>query len=271
SGHASAAAPQWLTRPAVFLHLAGILFWVGALLPLGQLLRERSAVADHALAAFSRWIPFAIVPLVLSGAILSVVQLGWPGPHWVSPYGFILAAKLGLLVALFALALANRRWLTAPALAGNTAGRARLRRSIGAEMVLVLLVLGLVAGWRFTPPPRALAAAAAAAAEPRSVHLMDAEIMATVTVTPGRAGPVTAGIEITDSDGVPRDAQSVTLILAAPDLGIEPLRREAMARNGEFHVEGLTIPIPGRWQIEVDVRLSRFELHRLASEIAIRQ
>ncbi|MCK9553024.1 copper resistance protein CopC, partial [Aquamicrobium sp.] len=34
SGHASAAHPLWLTRPAVFLHIAGIIFWVGALLPL---------------------------------------------------------------------------------------------------------------------------------------------------------------------------------------------------------------------------------------------
>lgn len=41
SGHASAAEPQWLTRPAVFLHIAGVIFWVGALLPLWQLLREK--------------------------------------------------------------------------------------------------------------------------------------------------------------------------------------------------------------------------------------
>jgi copper transport protein len=211
------------------------------------------------------------VPLVLSGAVLAVIQLGWPGPHWVSPYGFILAAKLGLLLALFALALANRHWLTAPALAGDTVARARLRRSIGAEMVLVLLVLGLVAGWRFTPPPRALAAVAAAAAEPLWVHLMDTEIMATVSLTPGRAGPVTADIELTDTEGVPKEAQSVTLVLSAPDLGIEPLRREAAAGSGGWRVEGLTIPVPGQWQIELDVRLSRFELRRLGSEIAIGQ
>ena len=29
SGHASAAEPQWLTRPTVFLHGAGIAFWAG--------------------------------------------------------------------------------------------------------------------------------------------------------------------------------------------------------------------------------------------------
>lgn len=29
SGHASAADPQWLTRPAVFLHVGGVLFWQG--------------------------------------------------------------------------------------------------------------------------------------------------------------------------------------------------------------------------------------------------
>ena len=34
SGHASTASPQWLTRPAVFLHGIGLAWWVGALLPL---------------------------------------------------------------------------------------------------------------------------------------------------------------------------------------------------------------------------------------------
>jgi copper transport protein len=29
SGHASNAAPQWLTRPSVFVHVVCVTFWVG--------------------------------------------------------------------------------------------------------------------------------------------------------------------------------------------------------------------------------------------------
>ena len=43
SGHASTASPQWLTRPAVFLHAVGVAYWVGALLPLLAMLHRQPA------------------------------------------------------------------------------------------------------------------------------------------------------------------------------------------------------------------------------------
>lgn len=269
SGHASAAAPQWLTRPAVFLHLAGMLYWTGALLPLWLLLRARTDGAGRALAAFSRMIPFAVAPLVLSGVVLAVVQMGTPGPSWLSPYGGILAAKLALLIVLFALATWNRLRLTAPVLAGDSLAQHRLRRSIGVEMIIVLLILGLVAGWRFTPPPRALAEVAAAEAEPIMEHLIDGNTMVMLTLTPGAAGSVDAEIFVGDLEHLPRDAQSVTLSLSAPELGIEPIKREAVAEDGVWRVDGLVIPATGLWRVEVDVRLSRFDLARPAGEIVI--
>ena len=270
SGHASAAAPQWLTRPAVFLHIAGVLFWVGALLPLWLLLRGRTDSADKTLASFSRFIPYAVAPLVLSGLTLAAIQMGWPGTHWATPYGFILGAKLGLLALLFGLAIWNRRWLTAPALAGDTLARSRLRRSIGWEMAIIVVILGLVAGWRFTPPPRALAdAPAELVAEPIMAHLMDGETMAMVMVTPGRVGPVVLETTISDFEGFPIDAQNVRLTLANPNLGIEPITREASLIDEVWRVEDMTIPVTGNWQVSIEVRVSRFEMVRLRGELII--
>lgn len=271
SGHAGAAAPQWLTRPAVFLHVGGILFWVGALLPLWLLLRDPTETAYRALASFSRGIPYAVAPVVLSGITLAFIQMGGTGSHWLSPYGFILAAKLGLLVGLFALALWNRRRLTAPALAGDAAARRRLRQFIGLEIAMVIAILGLVAGWRFTPPPRALALAPAPSvtAEPLLVHLMDASTMAMVTISPGQAGPAAVDIAITDIQGTPKDAQSVAVTISSPSLGIEPIKRDAIQSDDGWVVKGLTIPVAGAWQIELEVRVSRFELAKLQTEIAI--
>lgn len=269
SGHASAANPQLLTRPAVFLHIAGILFWLGALIPLWFWLRERSEPADKALAAFSKVIPFAVAPLVLSGLVLALIQMGLPGPAWLTPYGGILASKLALLAVLFGLAIWNRMGLTAPALAGNAMARYRLRRSIVIEMILVVIILGLVAGWRFTPPPRAIAAAPAVVAEPLMEHLIDGQTMVMLTLTPGQAGPVDAEIFVGDLTHAPKDATAVSLILSAPELGIEPIRRDAVEADGLWRVEGLTIPVAGTWQVETEVRLSRFELARPRAEITI--
>jgi len=270
SGHASAASPQWLTRPAVFLHIGGVMFWVGALLPLWILLRERSEAAERALASFSKAIPFAVTPLVLSGLTLAVIQLGAPGPSWATPYGFILAGKLGLLAVLFGLAVWNRFWLTRPAVAGNVVARRRLRRSLGWEMVLIGVILALVAGWRFTPPPRALAEApVAVAAEPITEHFITGETMAMVTIAPGAAGPVVMDIMVSDLEHMPKAALEVGVTLSNPALGIEPIHHAAMEVEGIWRVEGLTIPVAGIWQVEIEARLGRFEMVKLAGSVAV--
>jgi len=271
SGHASAAAPQGLTRPMVFLHMAGLLFWLGALWPLFVLLRTPSEPATTALARFSRAIPYAVAPLVVSGVTLAIIQMGAPGPAWLSPYGVILAIKLGLLVGLFGLALWNRVGLTRPALAGAAPARRQLRRAIGAELALALVILALVAGWRFTPPPRALAEtpSPAVAAEPLLVHMMDADMMVMASLAPGRAGPVEIALAITDFEGLPKLAQAVAVTAAAPSLGIEPLRRDATPTDDGWHVAGLTLPVAGAWRIGVEVRLGRFELRKFEAEVTI--
>ena len=269
SGHASTASPQWLARPAVFLHLAGIMFWVGALLPLWLLLRDRSPHSDLALARFSRFIPFAVAPIIGSGVILAFIQMGAPGPQWLAPYGIILGIKLELLALLFGLAVWNRRWLTGPALEGNGLARRRLRRSIRAEAIVVLLILGLAAGWRFTPPPRALADVPAGTAQ-ITAHLHSAQAGALVMLTPGQTGPVELVLSLADAAGRALSPQGVSVTLAEPGIGIEPIRRTALRdAAGNWRVEGMTIPVAGRWTVNVEIRVSRFERFGLRGEVAI--
>lgn len=270
SGHAGAAEPQWLTRPMVFLHLSGLIFWVGALVPLAVQLRDRTPAADQALADFSSIIPLAVAPVVISGVTLALVQMGAPGPQWLTAYGFILAGKLTLLIGLFTLALWNRLRLTRPVLAGEPRARQRLGLSVRGEIVLVLLILGLVAAWRFTPPPRALAeVVAVTATEPLLLHLMEGEDMAMVTLDPGRSGSVTLDIALADLTGAPVAATAITGTVSSPALGIEPYRFEAVEIGGAWQVKGLELPLPGRWQLELEVRKSRFSQVRLMAEFAL--
>ena len=275
SGHAGAAAPQWLTRAAVALHLGGMLFWTGALLPLWFWLRQPGDGVDRALAQFSRFIPFAVAPIIASGVTLAIIQLGPPGPAWLAPYGLILATKLILLTLLFALALLNRLALTAPARAGETMARHRLRLSIAAEIGIVLLILALVAFWRFTPPPRALSEAAQASAEastsrvPLYAHAMDNVAMADITITPGHAGPVVMQLFLTDTAGAALEPLAATVTLSSPGLGIEPIVAAARLADGIWRIDPLTIPLAGTWLVDIELRLSRFSLSHLHAEIAV--
>ncbi|WP_258596527.1 copper resistance CopC/CopD family protein [Mesorhizobium sp. AR07] len=268
SGHASAAEPQWLTRAMVFLHGAGIALWAGALMPLGLVLKGQSAEAAPILRRFSRMILPVVIVLVAAGVVLAIIQVQTPAALVSTSYGKLLLIKLGLLVFLFTLAAVNRWKLTAAAEAGATEVQRRLARSIGVEMLIVLAIFGVAAGWRFTPPPRALAIAAA---QPVSVHIHALQAMADLSITPGHAGPVVASMIIMTGDFGPLDAKEVTLALSKPDSGIEPLKRAATKPgDGSWRVDNLVIPVPGRWTVRIDILVSDFEMVKIEAPVDIR-
>lgn len=268
SGHASDADPQWLTRPMVFLHGAGIAIWTGALAPLALAFRKASPDARSLLLRFSGMILPVVAVLVLAGIVLAVIQVEEPAALVETAYGRLLVAKLVLLVVLFGIAALNRWRLTVPAGAGDGAARSRLVGSIGVEILLVATIFGVAAGWRFTPPPRALAIAAA---QPVSAHFHTAQAMAEITLTPGRAGPMTASIVVTNGVFEPLDPMELTLVLAKPDTGIEPMKRAARkAGDGTWRVDGLIIPMAGEWTIGLDILVSDFDMVKIAGPIDIR-
>ncbi len=268
SGHASDANPQWLTRPMVFLHGAGIAFWVGALVPLMLALKDGEPGAGGFLRRFSKAILPVVAALAVAGVILAVIQVERPSALVDTAYGRLLLAKLALLVVLFGLAAFNRWRLTAPAEAGEAVALKKLARSIVVETVLVLAVFGVVAGWRFTPPPRALAIAAA---QPVTTHIHTLKAMAELTIAPGHAGAVTASVVVMTGDFGPLDPKEITLVLSKPDSGIEPLKRPARRMgDGTWKVEDLVIPVAGRWTAGLDILISDFELVKIAGPIDIR-
>lgn len=268
SGHASAAEPQWLTRPAVFLHAATIALWVGALVPLGLALRSGSADAIPALKRFSAFIPYAVAVLIAAGGALTVVQVQEPSALVSTAYGRLLVAKLSLLAILFALALLNRYRLTRPTESGQARARKSLIRAIAMETVLVLVILGIAAGWRFTPPPRALASAAA---QPATVHIHTAKAMADVTITPGRAGPVSVSAVLMTGEFGPLDAKEVTFVFANPAAGIEAFQRKAeKPGDGTWRADEIVLPLPGTWTMRIDILINDFEMVRIEADVEIR-
>ncbi|MFG1320899.1 copper resistance CopC/CopD family protein [Xanthobacter autotrophicus] len=268
SGHAGAAPPQTLTRPAVALHAVGIAFWAGALVPLGTAFASRSSDAAVALRRFSVLAPFAVLPLGVAGLLLAVIQLESLQALWTPAYGAVLLVKLALLVPLFGLAVVNRIRLTAPAERGEARAIAKLRCSIRAEMALILVIFAVAAVWRFTPPPRVLAVIGA---EPASVHIHTSAAMVDLSISPGRAGPVSASIVIMTGEFGPLDAKGVTLILSNPAAGIGPIRWPAIKPgDGTWRVDGLTLPQAGRWSVGMEILGPDGAPSALAGEIDIR-
>jgi copper transport protein len=268
SGHASVAEPQWLMRPMVFLHGVGIAYWAGALMPLSLALKRGTAEAVAFLRLFSRTILSVVAVLCAAGIVLAIVQVQAPSALIGTAYGKLLLVKLALLVLLFTLAAVNRWKLTEAAEAGSTEVQRRLVRSAGVEILIVLAIFGVAAGWRFTPPPRAMAIAAA---QPASLHIHTLQAMADLSITPGHAGPVAASMVIMTGDFGPLDAKAVTLVLSKPDSGIEPLKRAATKPgDGSWRVDRLVIPVPGRWTVRIDILVSDFKLVKIEGPVDIR-
>jgi copper transport protein len=260
SGHASSAEPQMVTRSAVFLHGVAVIYWIGALVPLLQLIRRPSRAAIATLDRFAGGAAIAIVVLLSSGIALALVQLDRPAAILETEYGKLLAAKLVLVLVLLALAAFNRFYLTPRLMvSGETIATAKkLGRSILVETLVVLVILGIVASWRFTPPPRALAAASRA---PLSLHLHTDKGMVQITISPGRVGPNDILLQFMNEDFSTRAVFDASVALSLPAKGLEGLGAQSLQElpDGMREAKRIMVPQPGRWKIRVGALVTDFQ------------
>ncbi|WP_234831230.1 copper resistance CopC/CopD family protein [Rhodopseudomonas palustris] len=269
SGHAATAEPRMVASAAIWVHGASLALWIGALLPLAMGVSRQAG--PQALRRFSRAIPVAIAALLISGIVLSVLQLGRVEALWSSGYGRILIAKLALVTLLLLIALWNRARLT-PRLEAGTAGAVQmLRRTIAAELVLVVAILGVVGLWRFTPPPHNAASGVGASASASAfVHLHGEKAMAGVTLMPDRAGPIEFSVVLQTPDEAPLAAQALTVTLANPAAGIEPASAEAQRQPDGAWRARMPAPLPGSWTLTLGILISDFEKVSIEGPVVIR-
>jgi copper transport protein len=264
SGHASTAEPHWLTRTSVVFHVTGFAFWIGALLPLLAMVRRTGPGDMVVMKRFSAAILPVVAVLLLSGVVLAVVQVGSGPALWGTLFGRILLAKLLAVGGLLVLAAVNRVVFT-PAMALNGSGRRTwFVRSIAAEGVLVVLILGLAAGWRFTPPPRADAATprnpSLATSGPITAHLHTREAMARISLDQGERGRTGLTIKLASASGALLSPKEVVLGLSKPSSGIEPFERHAVqVAPGTWRVDEVVLPAAGEWRVQIDALVSDFD------------
>ncbi|MYV82879.1 copper-binding protein [Bradyrhizobium japonicum] len=262
TGHAATAPPEALTRPAIFLHGLGVTIWIGALAPLVALVSKPTTATLPVVNRFSRIAALAVGVLALTGLALAIVQLEKPVALVETRYGLILSIKLALVTGLLALAALNRFRLT-PALARDESGTPALKRSILLEGAIALAILAVVAGWRFTPPPRTIIPET-----PLAIHIHSDKAMFQVLVSPGKAGLDDFVLQLMTGEATPLIAKEVTLTLSLPERGIEPMERGAsLGPDGYWHVRKVELPFAGRWHVRIDALVTDFEKVTLEDEL----
>jgi putative copper export protein len=145
-----------LVSAVIHLICGGI--WLGAL-PALRLALGRLAIAEAArLAARFSPVGIACVAGMIASAVVQFIYLvGSQAALFQSAYGLTVAFKILLLAFLVSLAAVNRYRFTPQLAAGEQIARARLLRSVTAEIALGFFAL-LAAGWllQLTPPTMAL-------------------------------------------------------------------------------------------------------------------
>ena len=155
AGHAAAADgwTGWLHLGSTIMHLWAAGLWMGAIVAFLLLAKLAARGRDgaklqlsDALGRFYRTGTLIVALLVASGVLNILLITGLPPERaaLTSQWGLLMAAKLTAFAGMLGLAALNRFRL-APALNRSDGETASVRRSLGFELALAFLILGLVA------------------------------------------------------------------------------------------------------------------------------
>jgi copper transport protein len=228
-------------------------------------------------AALGRFSPLAlgcVIAIVASGLVQSLVLVRSPGHLLDTAYGRAVLIKIGLLIGLIALGAYNRR-RSVPAIArrardGAPPGHAGLllRRALRAETALIVVVLGVTGALASYPP-----SIAAQQAGPVNKTAAVGPARLELTVDPARVGSNQVHLYLSN----PRDgsqftgAKEVTVAEKQPEKQIGPLTQSAnKAGPGHYVVPAAPLGVPGDWQLEVTVRVSKFDEYTATIEVPVR-
>jgi len=143
-GHATTLGA--VTGVLLALHLGGVAFWLGALLPLRQMCGDAGDADSMAMLAdiadrFGRNAQRVVPVLIVAGVAYAAILTGSVAAMLTSGYGLALLVKIGLVAGLLGLAARNRFRIVPALQAGDLSAALRLRRTIDWEILVAMAVL----------------------------------------------------------------------------------------------------------------------------------
>jgi copper transport protein len=286
-GHPVAGPWPWLAVAVTVVHAAAMAVWLGGLAALLAVVLRPATPAQDLAVALTRWsrIAFgAVAALMVSGAVQAVREVESPTALFVTTYGWVLVAKLLLVLVLLAAAGVSRVWvqqrlgvrrprpgghrsLTAHAFtagstdddAGAVGGAAGLRDRLQSEAaaehvpalrrsvlveVAVAAVVLALSAVLVGTPP-----ARSAVAQPVDVLLPlrgsgGSWGSVQLSVDPARPGPNTLHVYLFDDAGRLTQPAGITVSLSEPSQEIGPLDVR-LEPAGPGHYVGDGMAIPG--------------------------
>ncbi|MDW8009517.1 MAG: copper resistance protein CopC [Chloroflexota bacterium] len=291
SGHAPAQDPAALRVALDWAHLTAAGVWVGGLLQLALFLalvpsdgRSRPRLLAALVPRFSLVAIASVVAIAVTGLAQALLTLDSPSELVSSAYGRALLAKGAfflplLLLGAFNLLLVRPRLqsLARSALQAVRVWEWRLRRAVAAEIALATGIVAITAFLVNTSPPIGSGALAQSPGqqEPVGIDLRQRadDLMLTLLVNPGRAGPNWVQLYLVDTNGDPRPVQAVLVRwrYLDQDLGTVEEQLEPLHPPEHYILQTQQLSLPGRYQAQVIVRREGLLDTRATFEVRIAQ
>ena len=270
SGHARIEGTLGILSDAVHVLAAGA--WVGGLAFLALLLVEaggdRWSLAGTAVPRFSRLAVASVIAVVATGALSGFLEVRSWSALWETTYGRLLLAKVAILVPLLALGAFNNR-VSVPRFRAGTTGppeRRAFLRAIGAELALMVVIVGVTTALVAEPPAKAEAAVSSGPVT-REGPIGPYEF--TVTVDPATVGPNAVHVYLLDSTGQLATVDEVAISATLPEVDLGPLEFD-VSPGGPGHATTVAeLPLPGDWKLQLDVRKGDFDEWSVVTDIPI--
>jgi copper transport protein len=283
AGHAASQDLAALAMVADVIHLLAVSLWLGglALLAVAVLPRRLPDEMAAVVPRFSRLAFGSVIAILVTGSFQSWRQVRSVDALTDTTYGRLLIVKVLLFAVLVALGALSRRVVQAryqvPAarlsfgpgtatLGGpdeETVGR--LRRAVGAETVIAVVVLAVTALLVNAQPARS------ALAQPFNGEMSNDMVLVNVTLDPAKAGPTDLHIYTLSPTGQQLEVQELTarFTLKSDDVGplTVPVER---AGPGHFSAYDFNLPLRGDWTLEIKTLLSDIDEATLSTLIPVK-
>ncbi len=247
SGHSQAQADRIVATTADFLHLTSASLWVGGMIVLVAISIPKQEVR----AMWNRFAIYAMgafLVLILSGLLMSVMNIGQMKNLFQTAYGITLLIKIGLVILMALIGLGHYLYLK------NTQKQIPVK-TILVEMLLGLLILSaasLLSDTK-TPPP--------APSKPFSEVRADKKDQAKIRlqITPAKVGENTFIARFLTKEGSEISAfQQVTFRVQRVNGSMHEFRGERTT-SGDYVANGLYLNQASKWEITVRALTENFE------------
>ncbi|MDW5322776.1 copper resistance CopC/CopD family protein [Plantactinospora sp. KLBMP9567] len=281
AGHAAASPTPLASGIAGVVHLAAMSVWLGGLVTLVcfPLRAAHPRVLAVVLPVWSRWASIAVLWLVAGGLVQAVIEIGAPDALLGTGYGRLVLAKVALLALLLGAAGYARRLVRrhataapAPAPASAVTERRWLRRTVGLEVLVGLVVLGVSSVLVQTTPGRNAGIEAEIAASDTFAQTLSSPLYTLqFDIYPVQLGPNnTVHAYVYTPDGKPLPAVEWTLTAALPAQGVEPTDTPMLGIEPHHAVGAVSFPIPGDWELRFTVRTSEIDQATVRTVVRVR-